>query len=108
MSGSWEKRWHPLLEQSVIIAAASGARPWSGATVNATPENVLAHDPDCYLCPRVSRASGSTNPDYHGAYAYNNDFPALSFSATVPSDSDDQVERREPAHGLCRVRGEQH
>jgi len=28
--GNWETRWHPLLEQWVIIAANTEARPWSG------------------------------------------------------------------------------
>jgi len=63
------------------------------------------HDPDCYLCPRVIRANGTHNPDYSGAYAFDNDFPSLSFEAdTHPSDeAKNPLQRTAPAHGECRV-----
>ncbi len=82
MSGHWQRRWQPLLQQWVIIAANSAQRPWSGAlTDNKTSDNKQTHDPGCYLCPRVTRASGNTNPDYKGAFAFDNDFPTLAADA---------------------------
>ena len=64
-----------------------------------------AHDPDCYLCPRVVRANGTQNPDYTGAYAFDNDFPSLSADAETHStdNNDDPLNRTAPAHGSCRV-----
>jgi UDPglucose--hexose-1-phosphate uridylyltransferase len=63
------------------------------------------HDADCYLCPRVTRANGEVNPDYQGAYAFDNDFPSLSFDA--PDDAstvnENEIHRTAPAHGQCRV-----
>jgi len=97
-----EKRWHPLLEQWVIISETSAARPWSGAMANSAENSVPRHDPDCYLCPRVNRASGVTNPDYQGAFAFDNDFPSLSSDAPATTESDELI-RRTSAHGYCRV-----
>lgn len=103
MAGSWEKRWHPLLGQWVIIAATSAARPWSGAMVETVSRDTPSHDENCYLCPRVKRATGVTNPDYRGAFAFDNDFPSLSFDAPQPTETDDSLFRYEAAHGRCRV-----
>ncbi len=101
-AGGRERRWQPLLEQWVIVSAASAARPWSGATSDAATAAKPAHDPDCYLCPRVVRANGAANPDYRGAFAFDNDFPSLSVDAPDVHD-DDALVRTAPAHGRCRV-----
>lgn len=90
---NWEKRWHPLRQEWVIVSANTGARPWSGAVVSGALTDIPRHDPNCYLCPRNSRAAGGTNPDYEGTWAFDNDFPSLALDA--PGDS--------PATGLCRV-----
>ena len=105
MAGNWERRWQPLLDQWVLVAARSAARPWSGAMASGQEQSKPTHDPGCYLCPRVVRANGSHNPDYQGAYAFDNDFPSLSFDApTQASDNATSVlERTAPAYGSCRV-----
>ncbi|MFK8080559.1 MAG: galactose-1-phosphate uridylyltransferase [Granulosicoccus sp.] len=105
MAGNRERRWHPLLDQWVMISAQSAARPWSGAMASSNDTIVNAHDPDCYLCPGVTRANGLHNPDYSGAYAFENDFSSLSFDApTQASDHQaDLLGRTAPAHGRCRV-----
>jgi len=84
MTGAWERRWHPLLDEWVIISASSAVRPWSGARSDGGGVKAVQHDPDCYLCPRVVRASGSENPDYVGPYAFDNDFPTFAAHAPVP------------------------
>ena len=33
MTGNWERRWHPLLQEWVILAATTANRPWSGETL---------------------------------------------------------------------------
>ena len=102
-SGNWQRRWQPLLEQWVIVSASSAARPWSGALAGGTAVEKPSHDPDCYLCPRVTRAGGETNPDYSGAFAFDNDFPSLSFDAPDTRGERDPLSRTAPAHGRCRV-----
>ena len=52
---TWEKRWHPLRQEWVIVSANTGARPWSGAVVEGQTVDTPEHDPSCYLCPRVER-----------------------------------------------------
>ncbi len=105
MAGNWERRWHPLLSQWVLVSARSAARPWSGAMATGGNSKALKHDPECYLCPGVTRANGTQNPAYKGAYAFDNDFPSLSFDAPEqPSDQQtDVLGLTAPAHGRCRV-----
>jgi len=124
---NWQRRWQPLLDQWVIVSASSAARPWSGALAQGGTTRPPAHDPGCYLCPRVTRANGAVNPDYRGAFAFDNDFPSLSFDAPEPGaarpgscrpgsdrpgaghteagigDAVDPLTRTGPAHGRCRV-----
>lgn len=108
--GNWERRWHPLLSQWVIIAATTGNRPWNGALVDSNQESSLAeHDENCYLCAGNTRANGEVNPDYKGTWAFDNDYP--SFSENAPSfgsessdtDSDNPLMRRDSNKGRCRV-----
>lgn len=100
---NWQRRWHPLLQQWVVIAATSGKRPWSGAVVERKAESKPAHDPGCYLCPGVDRAGGHRNPDYHGPFAFDNDFPSLSMQAPDIADDSDPLLQVAPAQGRCRV-----
>lgn len=101
-AGAWQRRWQPLLQQWVIVSAASAARPWSGAMATTATASPPAHDPGCYLCPGVTRANGSRNPDYVGAFAFDNDFPSLSPDAPTTCH-DDPLARTAPADGRCRV-----
>jgi len=103
MSDNWQRRWQPLLEQWVIVAATSADRPWSGAVESANETTLPKHDPTCYLCPGVTRATGATNPDYQGAFAFDNDFPTLASHAPSESNTADELHRFAPAHGRCRV-----
>lgn len=105
MSGNWQRRWQPLLQQWVMISARSAARPWSGAVTSRETAKAASHDPSCYLCPGVTRANGTQNPNYAGAYAFDNDFPSLSFEApgTTADENSPWQTRTAPAHGQCRV-----
>jgi UDPglucose--hexose-1-phosphate uridylyltransferase len=99
---NWERRWHPLLQEWVILAATTSERPWSGHTVAPENPNEPPHDPACYLCPGVTRASGVKNPEYTRPYAFTNDF--ASFSPEAPDvHRNDPFEITEPVHGTCRV-----
>jgi len=102
LKNNWERRWHPILREWVIIAANTNERPWSGAKVSATEEKNPDFDPGCYLCPGVTRASGTQNPEYSKPYAFTNDFS--SFGLNAPDvHIDHPLEKVEPAQGTCRV-----
>ena len=104
--GNWERRWHPLLSQWVIIAATTGNRPWNGAVVGGSDikEATPQHDPSCYLCPGNTRSNGTVNPNYTGPFAFDNDY--ASFSPEAPrfsSDESSPLMRRDSNQGRCRV-----
>ncbi len=102
MENNWERRWHPLLQEWVILAATTSDRPWSGDKVKDEQADKPEYDPSCYLCPGVKRASGNVNPDYKKPFAFTNDFP--SFSLDAPDvHRNDPFEITEPVHGTCRV-----
>lgn len=92
-----------MLQQWVIISATSAARPWSGAIESTIDVDAPKHDPNCYLCPRVTRATGTTNPDYKGTYAFDNDYPTLSPDAPTSNDNSDILKTFDSASGRCRV-----
>jgi UDPglucose--hexose-1-phosphate uridylyltransferase len=103
-SNNWERRWHALLEQWVVIAANSAVRPWSGIVSSHTTEDRPDFDEGCYLCPGVTRANGSVNPNYTGTFAIDNDFPSLALHAPQIANQDSNpLQRRAPATGVCRV-----
>lgn len=71
------RRYDPLVDQWVLVSAGRNSRPWLGRR-EPTPHEVRpTYDPDCYLCPRATRASGARNPDYQGTFVFTNDFAAL-------------------------------
>ncbi len=103
MTANWQRRWHPLLDQWVVIAANSAQRPWSGVVTSTDTATRPQHDPACYLCPGVTRASGHINPDYDGVFAIDNDFPALATHAPEPAPTEDLLCKTAAASGQCRV-----
>lgn len=107
--GNWERRWHPLLSQWVIVAATTGSRPWNGAVFSANEATIPPHDPSCYLCPNNIRSNGTENPNYPGPWAFDNDYASFSPEAPVFADDNDSLEnssplmRRDSNRGRCRV-----
>jgi UDPglucose--hexose-1-phosphate uridylyltransferase len=61
----------------VLVSPHRATRPWLGQVEKTPPANLPAYDPTCYLCPRNERAGGVVNPDYQGAFVFDNDFAAL-------------------------------
>ena len=100
--GKWERRWHPLLQEWVLLAATTSDRPWSGDTIKKGVHEEPAFDPKCYLCPGVERASGLKNPHYSKPFAFTNDFASCSLDAP-DIYRNDKFEIVEPIHGTCRV-----
>lgn len=83
------KRMHPYLQEWVILAPATGDRPWNGAVLKAPEEAGPAFDPACHLCPGASRATGAANPRYTSTLVFDNDYASLSLDSR--------------ARGVCRV-----
>lgn len=97
----WEKRWHPLRGEWVLLAGHRDNRPWLGGSVPAH-EEAPPYDPSCYLCPGNERARGERNPDYPGVFAFDNDFPPASPHAPNETSAHG-IYRAERAGGRCRV-----
>ena len=100
---NWERRWQPLFQEWVIIAAKTGDRPWSGREFKDTKKQIPEHDKTCYLCPGNVRASKNKNPDYKKPWSFENDFASLSFQAPSPEPGGNELHLLAPAHGICRV-----
>jgi UDPglucose--hexose-1-phosphate uridylyltransferase len=101
-NSTWEKRWHPILNEWVIIASQTSIRPWSGAVLRKADKELPEFDLECYLCPGVTRASGVVNPNYNETFAFDNDF--ASFAPNAPDiDKKGILFRAESAKGICRV-----
>jgi UDPglucose--hexose-1-phosphate uridylyltransferase len=97
------RRLNPLTDEWVLVSPQRGSRPWQGQVESAAAV-VPCRDPECYLCPGVSRANGQKNPEYSGPWVFDNDFPALYDSpAANGADPQDELFISEPAAGLCRV-----
>jgi len=71
------QRLNPLTGEWLLVSPHRAKRPWNGGIEKVLPEQRLAHDPECYLCPRNTRANGEINPDYKATFTFTNDFSAL-------------------------------
>jgi UDPglucose--hexose-1-phosphate uridylyltransferase len=103
------QRLNVLTGDWVLVSPHRMRRPWQGQ-MEAIPDDVRpAHDPTCYLCPGNARAGGARNPDYRGAYAFDNDFAALhplgdaSASSWLSPFPTDELLVAMPESGVCRV-----
>jgi UDPglucose--hexose-1-phosphate uridylyltransferase len=80
-----ELRWHPLINDWVMIASSRQGRPQM-------PKDW------CPFCP----GSGKV-PDNYDVYEYDNDFPALSQNPPEPDDVANGFFKVRPAYGKCEV-----
>lgn len=80
-----ELRWHPLIEDWVMIASHRQNRPQM-------PKDW------CPFCP----GSGKV-PEQFDVYEYDNDFPALSQNPPEPDDVATDFFKVKPAYGKCEV-----
>jgi UDPglucose--hexose-1-phosphate uridylyltransferase len=97
------RRYDPLREQWVLVSPHRTQRPWQGQQERAAPEARPRHDAGCYLCPGNARAGGVRNPDYRGAFVFENDFPALLPDSPAMPPADDPLFRAEGVRGTARV-----
>lgn len=96
-----ERRRNPLTGEWVIVSTRRGDRPWQGEHEVRPADHSMRWQPDCYLCPRNTRAGGAVNPDYHGPFVFTNDFPALDDVSVAVSA--EPLLLAQSVTGTCRV-----
>ncbi len=87
----------------MLVSPHRTNRPWQGQVEKPATEALPHYHPDCYLCPRNSRAGGHRNPDYESTFVFDNDFPALMPDTPRESASGHSLLRAETEQGICRV-----
>ncbi len=99
------RRLNLLTGEWILVSPHRSKRPWSGQKEDPDKSTISRYDPDCYLCPKNSRAEGVVNPDYTSTFVFQNDFAALlpEHLAVTDSDFNDHLLRAEPESGICRV-----
>jgi len=105
------RRRNALTGEWVTVSPQRAQRPWQGEEHPAPGGTGVTYDPDCYLCPGNTRASGHANPPYTAPWAFDNDFPAVQADLDAGSAAVDATDpggpsalfRSEPVAGCCRV-----
>ncbi|MCU0728495.1 MAG: UDP-glucose--hexose-1-phosphate uridylyltransferase, partial [Sphingopyxis sp.] len=100
------RRRNPLTGSHVLVSPHRAARPWLGQEDAPAPRAMIAHDPECYLCPGNARVGGHQNPDYVGPFVFDNDFAALFADAPPAPDASAEPHplfTRSDVRGTCRV-----
>lgn len=97
------RRYDPLSDRWVVVSPNRTDRPWQGAEEGGSTDVGPRHDPDCYLCPRGTRANGEVNPDYADTFVFTNDFAALRPDPGEVPSGDHPLWRAEAVAGTCRV-----
>ncbi|MEM7037067.1 MAG: UDP-glucose--hexose-1-phosphate uridylyltransferase [Bacteroidota bacterium] len=96
------RRFNLLTGEWVLVSPHRNKRPWQGKKDKVTEEKRPSYDPNCFLCPGNTRASGQKNPDYSGPYAFTNDFAAL-LPDTPKTLFEDGLLKAQTEPGTCRV-----
>ncbi len=71
------RRRNLLTGEWLLVSPHRAQRPWQGEDATPAKSNLIVHDPACHLCPGNTRATGTVNPHYEGAFVFANDFAAL-------------------------------
>ncbi|MEZ4956480.1 MAG: UDP-glucose--hexose-1-phosphate uridylyltransferase [Saprospiraceae bacterium] len=77
LSNDPHRRYNILTGEWVLVSPHRAKRPWQGKTEKTADSKRPSYDPDCYLCPGNTRASGHQNPQYTDVFVFSNDFAAL-------------------------------
>lgn len=96
------RRYNILTGEWVLVSPHRTKRPWQGKEEKQSIANRPSYDPNCYLCPGNTRASGATNPQYDGPYSFVNDFSAL-LSETPKEVFSEGLLKGVSERGICKV-----
>ncbi|WP_312400144.1 UDP-glucose--hexose-1-phosphate uridylyltransferase [Chryseobacterium sp.] len=97
------RRYNPLLDEWVLVSPQRAKRPWQGQKEKEVEEVKQSYDPDCYLCSGNIRINGIKNPEYKGAYVFDNDFGALLKESVTFIKNDHELFKIQPERGINRV-----
>ena len=97
------RRRNPLTGEWVLVSPHRTQRPWQGKVETTAASRLPEYDPNCYLCPGNSRASGAVNPPYSGVYVFDNDFSALLPATHPAAELEHPLLQQETVGGTCRV-----
>ncbi|GMT19346.1 hypothetical protein PFISCL1PPCAC_10643 [Pristionchus fissidentatus] len=103
------RRYNPLLDEWIIVAANRVSRPWQGASTNESRENSATSFQSTTtlnpLAPGGLRTSGKTTPQYESVYVFENDFPSITNHDVIdaPIDAEDELFQQHTIRGECRV-----
>lgn len=97
------RRFNALTGGWVLVSPHRTQRPWQGQEESASSDVSSAHEANCYLCPGNTRAGGTTNQDYKGAYVFQNDFSALLSEVPEGQVDDHELLLSRSESGICRV-----
>ena len=97
------RRFNALTGRWVLVSPHRTQRPWQGQEESASSDVSSAHEANCYLCPGNTRAGGTTNQDYKGAYVFQNDFSALLSEVPEGQVDDHELLLSRSESGICRV-----
>lgn len=97
------RRYNPLMGNYMLVSPHRMKRPWQGKTEAVPSTNLPHYDPKCYLCPRNTRKSGDTNPDYESTFVFTNDFAALLPDVPDAPAPEHPLLRSESVSGTSRV-----
>ncbi len=97
------RRFNPLTRQWVLVSPHRAKRPWQGQTEKNASEERPSYDPECYLCPGNTRATGgATNDAYTDTFVFTNDFSAL-LQDTPEGELNEGLFQAKAERGLARV-----
>ena len=96
------RRYNLLTGEWILVSPHRSKRPWQGKKEKILPPERLSYDPECYLCPGNTRASGVQNPAYTGTFSFQNDFGALLADTPMETLTSGLL-RAQTEPGICKV-----
>ncbi|KAJ2701980.1 galactose-1-phosphate uridyl transferase [Coemansia spiralis] len=107
------RRFNPLTGTWALCSPHRSKRPWQGQVEEAADDRLPQHDPQCYLCPGNTRATGAQNSNYSATYVFPNDYAALcagqpectadALARVAGSNASDELFRVASTRGECKV-----
>jgi UDPglucose--hexose-1-phosphate uridylyltransferase len=97
------RRYNPLTNEWILVSPHRNKRPWNGAVEKPSETRIPFYDPNCYLCPNNTRASGKKNPDYKETFVFTNDHASLLANVGNGETSEENLLIARQENGTSRV-----
>lgn len=100
------RRFNPLTREWILVSPHRTQRPWLGQMEKLATESEPSYDPNCYMCPGNTRATGARNPLYTATFVFDNDYPALlagTPEGEIGHTQQDGLLVARSERGICRV-----